>query len=333
MSTELKNKISRLASIAILVISASSIHAQEPHANMVHISVSRSSSPAGDEQKIVDAMNSMLELRLNTLKGVQIVSGEATCDDVIWGPPRLQISASVSGHTSTAPSAIATVELVLEYDLLKVVREDDPQKSPPCKRLLLLHRSEPISLKTAFAAIVRMSNLLNDGVEEETAPPKVVVAVVAFTGSVSTRVKAEINNAVLSERAGQEGFEVRTFSDTPSGHVDYVVTGKVNAGGASFRVTNQKSGKPYDLTVSGSVSESDTAGLSKFFESSATTISNKIHEDRNPVTVNASDATTAVNQALTCKRETPNSDCISQSALLLPELLRRKNSNQASPQA
>jgi tetratricopeptide (TPR) repeat protein len=333
MCMELKNNIISLTVIGLLCLWASSIHAQELRPTTVHISGPTSQTPFVDKQKIADVIGSMLELKLNELKNVQIVATEPTCDDVVAGPPRLHVKSSLNAQPRPGSSTLTIKEVVLEYDLVKLVREDDPQKRAPCREILLLHRSEPVSLKTAFGAIVRMCNLLKAGVEEETAPAKIMVDMVAFTASgVSLQLKDRLNNAILSKLAGEEDFEVRTFADKAGSDSDYVVTGELDPQGASFLVRNVKSGKAYRKSVRGRVTELNVADLTKFLETAATTVANTLREDRNPVRLTVSDASTAVNQALICKRNKPDADCISEPALVLPELLRLKDSEQASPQ-
>ena len=291
-------------------------------------------TPDIEEQKIAQAIISMVELRLNAMPGVQVVRGDAKCEDVAADRPRFQVNSSLKLQTRTGASTERIVERLLEYDVVKFERETDPQKKDSCKQVTLVSRSEPISLKTAFSGIVRMSNLVRVVVEEESAQKKILVDVVAVTGSgASPQVKDRLGNAILTKLTDQKDLEVRSFGDKPGTDSDYVVTGELDQQGATFVVRNLKSSRNYSLSLPGRVGEPDTAEFSAFLQTAATRIANTIREDRNPLSLTESEAVEIESKALTllCKQENSSPDCVPQPAQVLPDLLRLKDSNRVTP--
>src|SRR5712692_3893108 len=192
-SKMLGNRTYALVSAVILFcLSAVVAQAQQTPVRKIYVSeVAQSASPTDDERKIAVAATFVLELRLDSMKQLKVVRGKAHCDPTEAGPASLQrqeatqmplgdpsasiyeVSTSIKTLTASG-SAGNTDELVLDYDLLKYVR---------CKPSSLVHRSEPISRKTAFEGLLQMGDVIEVALKEDLAAPKVVVDVADITAT------------------------------------------------------------------------------------------------------------------------------------------------------
>lgn len=335
--------------LALLCLGAYSVRAQQPGATVVYVSdVAMSQSPRAEEQKIAQALSSILELRLNSIKGVQVLRGKPPCDSqsaalASASPQREDISSPIAGTQSAAtyqvnssikvltPASAAndnTVELLLDYDLLKYAG---------CKESSVVHRSEPISVKNGFVTIVQMGDLLEAALKEDSAPKKTVVDVVEITGAAeSPQLKNQLANAIISKLTDQDDLQVRSFAgNTPAGESDFVVRGELvngNEKGARLVVQDVKSKRSYPIFVRGPVGQKipNDKVLAEFLEQASTLVLSFIRNDRAASNLTDADVATISTRAvdLLCKRQTSN--CVPQPALAIPDLLRVRVSNKVN---
>lgn len=333
-----------LTFILFVCICVPSVCAQQLRATAIYVpKVAVSQSPEADEEKIAQAVNSVLELRLKAMKDVQVRSGKFHCEPLkveitATSQPReevsgqiapidqatYQVNTSIKLVTRTSPSGGRIVELILDYDLVKYVR---------CKETSVIRRSEPISVKTAFATIVQMGDLLEAAIKDDSTPKKIVVDLIEFSGPTESRLKNQLTTAILGKLVDQDDFQVRNFTEKPPGGSDYIVTGSLNEGlrRATFVVQSLSSNKSYEFSVATPVDPNNAEDAARFFDKSATMVLGYIRSDRYPADLSDADVAAIVKRAseALCKGQ----NCSSQPAFVIPDLARLRDLNKATPQA
>ena len=340
----MRNKPLNLIFLAV-VLCASPVWAQQSTNATVYIAnATTSESLDADQQKIAQAIGPVLELRLNSIKGIQVVRGVPKCEAqsavATQSTNSYVVNTSVQSSTRTGPSNNSIVELVLGYELLKLSVDYDQQKNIRCMGASVIHRSEPISVKTAFGVVVQMGNILDAAIAQDSGDKKIVVDVLEVTGAAElSQLKDQLAIAILSKLTDEDNLEARSFGAQPGSDSDYVVRGELIKGpqsGAKFHVQNVKTGKFSDFNVRGPVAgnNSDSKALSLFFETAASAVLSFIRGDQHPGNLTDADVSFILTTAtsLLCESKPVRSDCVPQTALVIPDLLRLKDSNRATPE-
>lgn len=241
-----------------------------------------SSIPQDDKRlnkRLADAAVVFLEVRLNSLKDLQVHRSKSPCPSEGARPSEgdpLETNAPDSYEVRTAIRTLAVSglneyekELVLDYELVKYVR---------CKPTILVHRSEPISEKTAFDGFLQMGDVLEINLQNELAPPKIRidVAEISIEDEALQSVRDDLVSRVFVRLATESDFTVRDIrGKQPSKDTDYVITGLLTKDrkGVAFTIKNaidaSKNQSPF---VPGAISQKNSEGLNAFYNRAAETL-------------------------------------------------------------
>lgn len=345
-----------LSAVALLCTASAPVRAQQPPPvrNVYLTEVATSSSPSDDESKIARAATPILELRLGSMKEIKLLREAVPCEQsgetLPESPPTQRQEspgqmplANLSGgfyEVRAAIKRLATADgtsntsLLLDYDLLRYVR---------CKAVSILHRSQPISLKTAFEGLSQMSDTVELALNEELAPPKTVVDLTELTanGESLQALREQLGNAVLFKLVTEPDFRVRDLrrGKPPDSQADFIVTGelinKKDQKGVTFTIKSAKERSPPNLFVSGPVGQKnpDEKALAVFYEKSATVVVNHIRARRDNIgPLSDADVDVVYQSALKklCKDQT---GCVSQPEIVIPMLTRLRDAEKASLKA
>jgi tetratricopeptide (TPR) repeat protein len=320
----------------------------------VHLpEVIMTASPTEDERKIAQTAANVLDLRLSSMKQIKVVRGKA-CDSTETrtsnqsreeSPGQMaladpataiyEVSTSIKALTVSG-SANSNVELVLDYDLVRYVR---------CKPTSVIHRSEPISLKTAFEALLQMGDVIDVALTkdlEELAPPKLVVDLTEITGGGDSlrEVREQLGDTVFFKLGIQPDFRaLDSRGRSPDSQSDYTVTAELltkDQKGVRFTVKSVKDNKTEKFSVSGPVGQKnpDDKVMAAFYEKAAGMVVNYIRARRDNVGPLSDADVEAISQRaskLLCKDSAPPGDCVSAPVVVIPLLTRLRDADKASP--
>jgi hypothetical protein len=287
----MKKQISTaLAAAALICISVSSILAQARSVKTIYVAdpTTSSSTPQDQERnkRIADAAVVFAEVRLNSLKDLNVKRGNSPC-----GSDGVQAQAQALPPDTTAPDsyevkiAIRTLgvsgldpnekelEFVLDFDLLKYVK---------CTKTTLVHRSGPISEKIAFDAFLQMGDVLEVKLRSELAPPKINVDVSDISVETDSLrvIKEDLTSRLFARLASESEFRVRDIRGAkPSEDADYVITGVLTKDrkGVRFTVRNVKdSSKTQSPFVSAPTDQKNAEALDVFYMKAAEAVINFI---------------------------------------------------------
>lgn len=315
--------------------------------------VATTASPTDDERRIAQTAANVLDLRLNSLRQIKAVRHKVPCDPPLAGlavrqpedaaeqmsPADLSTSVyevSVALKTLIAPAG-ANSSLVLDYELFRYVR---------CKPTSIIHRSEPISLRTAFEVLLQMGDFVEVALTkdmENLAPPKLVVDLSEISGGGDSLqdVRNQLGNSVFFKLGTQPDFKARDArGKPPDSEADYIVTGELRTKeqkGVRFTIKSGKdNGKPEDFFVPGPVGQKnpDEKALAAFYDKAATMVASYLRARRdNTGPLSDADVVTISQQAfqLLCKDQSRMSECLSQPTVVIPMLTRLRDAEKASP--
>ncbi|HET8669914.1 MAG TPA: hypothetical protein VFM05_04610 [Candidatus Saccharimonadales bacterium] len=279
---------------ALLCVSAASIRAQGANTKTVYVpNADTSSSFPQDDQKLnkrlADAAVVFLEVRLNSLKDLHVERSKSPCATRAGIPESVQGQVQPTESRTQSPplgsnladsyevkTTIRTLgvsalnenekELVLDYQLVKYVS---------CIPTTLVHRSEPISEKTAFGDFLQMGNMLEVKLRNELAPPKINIDVADISSQSESLqpVRDDLINQLFIRLARESEFRVRDIRRSQqSPDADYVVTGVLTKDRVQFTIRNVK-----DNSKNQSASVlADQKNIQAFYKTAAETVVNYI---------------------------------------------------------
>jgi tetratricopeptide (TPR) repeat protein len=355
MTWTMKREIFNLMSAMVLLCFSAAVAPGQSVARKIYVrEATLSAAPSEDERKIALTSTDVLELRLNSMKQLKVFRGAAPCkktetevtpqqqEEVPVQIPLTDPSVAIYEVKTeiktliSAGNAEGKNELVLEYDLLRYVR---------CSPTSIIHRSEPISVRTAFEGLLQMGDILEVALTkdiENLAPPKPVVDLsdIVGGGDALQDIRDQLGNVVFFKLGTQPDFRARDFRGKPSdSQADYIVTGELltkDQKGARFTVKSLKDNRIEKFFVPGPVSQKppDEKTLAAFYDKSATMIVNNIRARRdNTGPLSDADVGEISAQAykFLCKDQARSADCVSQPTIVIPMLTRLRDAEKASP--
>jgi len=288
--------------IIFTCIGAASIHGQQANGKTAYVpdATTSSSVPQDDQRlnkRLADAAVVFLEMRLNSLKDLHVERSKSPCADRGMSfagreqtrldpkpqPQNRPVESNNTPDSFEINTEVKTLkvsgvnegvkELVLDYELIKYVR---------CTAISLVHRSAPISEKTAFDGFLQMGDVLEVKLRNELAPPKTTIDV----GDISVQSEAlqPIKDGLLSQLfirlASETDFTVRDIRGAqPTQDADYIVTGVLTKDkkGVDFTIKNvkdnSKSSTPF---VPSPTDQKNKEALDAFYAKAAETVVNYI---------------------------------------------------------
>lgn len=279
---------------ALICTLISSIRAQQTTVTTYVPDASTGPSDSQDDKqlnkRLADAAVVFLEVRLNSMKDLQVLRSKSPCAtestpsqaEQPAPSPAQSEPAETNADSYEVRTTIRTLlsglnekekELVLDYELVKYVR---------CRPTTIVHRTEPISEKTAFGGFLQMGDVLEITLQSEMAPPKINidVAEISIENEPLQSIRDDLVNRIFVRLASESDFMVRDIrGKQPSKDADYVVTGVLTRDrkGVAFTIRNAKdSSKTQSPFVPGAISQKNGDMLNAFYARAAETVVNYI---------------------------------------------------------
>jgi len=339
-----------LGVIAVIAAASASNHAQQaPRTKRVffsEVAIDGSASPV--DKTIANAAVSMLELKLGSMKDVRASRGEACTAQTDataspQPPSRGQQEILSSGldlfyqiRAAVKPASITAFakdpETILDYEILRFTRCGG-------KPVSILHRSEPIAMRSALTSLSAMTDRIEAALNEDLAAPSTVIEVAEFSGGGDSlqQIREHLRNEILFNLVLHD-FEVRDArKGKEASDADYVVTGELDKD--KKRVTikiSAKGGKPENFSFNGPINQksADEPALASFYQRSADLVVNYIRarvENRGIPT--DADVERITRDALTqlCKNQT--TPCAKRPEQAIAALSGLRDAGKATPQA